>query len=128
MVKAISTNNAPEAIGPYSQAIDLGQIVFVSGQIPLNPSTMEIVSEDVSEQTTQVMKNVGAILEEAGLNYAHIAKANIYLASMEDFQTVNEIYASFLQEPYPARAAIEVSRLPKDVKVEVEVVAHRSDA
>ncbi|QST00434.1 MULTISPECIES: Rid family detoxifying hydrolase [Pontibacillus] len=128
MVKAISTNNAPEAIGPYSQAIDLGQIVFVSGQIPLNPSTMEIVSDDVSEQTTQVMKNVGAILEEAGLNYAHIAKANIYLASMEDFQTVNEIYASFLQEPYPARAAIEVSRLPKDVKVEVEVVAHRSDA
>ncbi|GGD26064.1 RidA family protein [Pontibacillus salipaludis] len=128
MVKAISTNNAPEAIGPYSQAIDLGQIVFVSGQIPLNPSTMEIVSDDVSEQTTQVMKNVGAILEEAGLNYAHIAKANIYLASMEDFQTVNEIYASFLQEPYPARAAIEVSRLPKDVKIEVEVVAHRSDA
>ncbi|MCD5325427.1 MULTISPECIES: Rid family detoxifying hydrolase [Pontibacillus] len=128
MVKAISTNKAPEAIGPYSQAIDLGQIVFVSGQIPLNPSTMEIVSDDVSEQTTQVMKNVGAILEEAGLNYAHIAKANIYLASMEDFQTVNEVYASFLQEPYPARAAIEVSRLPKDVKVEVEVVAHRSDA
>lgn len=128
MVKAISTNKAPEAIGPYSQAIDLGQILFVSGQIPLNPSTMEIVSDDVSEQTTQVMKNVGAILEEAGLNYAHIAKANIYLASMEDFQTVNEVYASFLQEPYPARAAIEVSRLPKDVKVEVEVVAHRSDA
>lgn len=128
MVKAISTNNAPEAIGPYSQAIDLGQIVFVSGQIPLNPSTMEIVSDDVTEQTTQVMKNVGAILEEAGLNYAHIAKANIYLSSMEDFQTVNEIYASFLQEPYPARAAIEVSRLPKDVKVEVEVIAHRSDA
>jgi len=123
MFKPIATDQAPEAIGPYSQAVDLGNLVMVSGQIPLDPNTQQFVSDDVKEQTEQVMKNVGAILEEAGLTYKNIAKANIYLASMDDFSVVNEVYASFLSEPYPARAAIEVSRLPKGAKVEVEAIA-----
>ncbi|QHE51008.1 RidA family protein [Pontibacillus sp. HMF3514] len=123
MFKPIATDQAPEAIGPYSQAVDLGNLVMVSGQIPLDPNTQQFVSDDVKEQTEQVMKNVGAILEEAGLTYKNIAKANIYLASMDDFAVVNEVYASFLSEPYPARAAIEVSRLPKGAKVEVEAIA-----
>jgi 2-iminobutanoate/2-iminopropanoate deaminase len=123
MFKAISTDKAPAAIGPYSQAADLGNLLFISGQIPLNPETMEFVSDDVDTQAHQVMKNLGAILEEAGLTYRHIAKANIYLDSMGDFATVNEIYASYLSEPYPARAAVEVSKLPKGAKVEIEAIA-----
>ncbi|KHE71470.1 RidA family protein [Halobacillus sp. BBL2006] len=123
MFKAISTDKAPAAIGPYSQAADLGNLLFISGQIPLDPETMEFVSDDVDAQAHQVMKNLGAILEEAGLTYRHVAKANIYLASMDDFATVNEIYASYLSEPYPARAAVEVSKLPKGAKVEIEAVA-----
>ncbi|MYL34910.1 RutC protein [Pontibacillus yanchengensis] len=123
MFKPIATDQAPAAIGPYSQAVDLGNLLFVSGQIPLDPETQAFVSDDVKEQTEQVMKNVGAILKEAGLDYKHIAKANIYLDNMDDFAVVNEVYASFLSEPYPARAAIEVGRLPKGAKVEVEAIA-----
>lgn len=123
MFKPINTDQAPAAIGPYSQATDLGNLLFISGQIPLNPETMEFVSDDVATQTEQVMKNLGAILEEAGLDYQNIAKANIYLDSMEDFSIVNEVYASFLSEPYPARAAVEVSKLPKGAKVEIEAIA-----
>lgn len=126
MLNTISTDKAPAAIGPYSQAVDLGDLLFVSGQIPINPETEAFVSDDVKEQTEQVMKNVGAILNEAGLSYQHIAKATIFLASMDDFATVNEVYASFLSEPYPARAAVEVSRLPKDAKVEIEVIAKKN--
>lgn len=123
MFKPVSTNHAPAAIGPYSQAVDLGDLVFISGQIPLDPTTMEFVSDDVSEQTHQVMKNLGAILQEAGLSYKNIAKASIFLDSMDDFARVNEIYASYLSEPYPARAAVEVSKLPKGAKVEIEAIA-----
>ncbi|MGI8314728.1 RidA family protein [Halobacillus mangrovi] len=123
MFKAISTDQAPAAIGPYSQAADLGNLLFISGQIPLDPKTMEFVSDDVSNQTHQVMRNLGAILEEAGLSYRNIAKANIYLASMDDFSVVNDIYASYLSEPYPARAAVEVSKLPKGALVEIEAIA-----
>ncbi|MBA2176352.1 RidA family protein [Halobacillus locisalis] len=123
MFKPISTNQAPAAIGPYSQAVDLGNMLFISGQIPLDPNTMEFVSEDIEAQTHQVMKNVGAILKEAGLDYQHLAKASIFLDSMDDFSKVNDIYASYLSEPYPARAAVEVSRLPKGAKVEIEAIA-----
>lgn len=127
MKKVYSTNNAPEAIGPYSQAVEVGDLIFISGQIPLDPDTMEIVSDNVEEQTHQVMKNLEAILREANLDFTHVAKMTILLDSMEDFAKVNEIYASYLQEPYPARAAFEVSRLPKDVKVEIEAIASRSN-
>ncbi|MFC7322703.1 RidA family protein [Halobacillus campisalis] len=123
MFKPLATDQAPAAIGPYSQAADVGNLIFISGQIPLNPETMEFVSEKVEEQAHQVMKNLGAILEEAGLTYKNIAKANIYLDSMDDFAIVNEVYASYLSEPYPARAAVEVSKLPKGAKVEIEAIA-----
>ena len=125
MKKAYSTKEAPEAIGPYSQAVEVGDLVFISGQIPLDPKSMEIVSEDVADQTHQVMKNLEAILKEANLQFKDVAKMTILLNSMDDFATVNEIYASYLEEPYPARADFEVSRLPKDVKVEIEAIASK---
>ncbi|MBX0359312.1 RidA family protein [Halobacillus sp. Nhm2S1] len=125
MFKAVSTNQAPSAIGPYSQATDLGNIVFISGQIPLDPETMEFVSNDIQEQTHQVMKNILAILEEVNLSFKNVVKMNIYLDSMDDFAVVNDVYASYLTEPYPARAAVEVSKLPKGAKVEIEAIATR---
>lgn len=126
MFKTISTDQAPSAIGPYSQATDLGNLVFISGQIPLDPETMEFVSDDVKEQTSQVMENISAILKEAGLTFTNVVKMNIYLDSMENFSIVNDIYASYLSEPYPARAAVEVSQLPKGAKVEIEAIATRN--
>ncbi|WP_173917384.1 RidA family protein [Halobacillus sp. Marseille-Q1614] len=125
MFKSLSTKQAPEAIGPYSQAVETGDLLFISGQIPLDPETMEFVSDNVKEQTEQVMKNIGAILQEAGLSYKHIVKANIFMDSMDDFAVVNEVYASFLSEPYPARAAIQAAKLPKGAKVEIEAIAVR---
>ncbi|MFD2655009.1 RidA family protein [Gracilibacillus thailandensis] len=125
MVKAVHTNKAPQAIGPYSQAIDAGDLVFVSGQIPLNPETMEVVEGDIAAQTNQVMKNLAAILTEAGLTFANVVKFTIYITNMDDFATINEAYAKFLEEPYPARATVEVSKLPKGVGVEMDVIAKK---
>ncbi|MFD1020883.1 RidA family protein [Thalassobacillus hwangdonensis] len=123
MFKTYETTKAPAAIGPYSQATEAGNLVFISGQIPLDPETQQFISEDVKEQAKQVMHNLGAILEEAGLTYRNIVKANIYLDSMDDFAVVNEVYASYLSEPYPARAAVAVATLPKGAKVEIEAIA-----
>lgn len=123
MVKAINTENAPAAIGPYSQAIQAGEFLFVSGQIPVDPETGEIV-EGIEKQTEQVMENLKAVLKEAGTDFSQAVKFTIYLNSMEDFATVNQIYGNYLIEPYPARATIEVSRLPKDVLVEIDCIAH----
>ncbi len=125
MVKALHTNKAPQAIGPYSQAIDIGDLVFVSGQIPLDPETMEVVEGDIAAQTEQVMKNLQAILSEAGLTFANVAKFTIYITDMDNFATINETYSTFLQEPYPARATVEVSKLPKGVGVEMDVIAKK---
>ncbi|MFC4386366.1 RidA family protein [Gracilibacillus marinus] len=125
MVKAIHTANAPQAIGPYSQAIDAGDFVFVSGQIPLNPQTMEVVEGDIAKQTEQVMKNLQAVLEEANLTFSNVVKFTIYITNMDDFATINEVYATFLKEPYPARATVEVSKLPKGVGVEMDVIAKK---
>ncbi|WP_026568744.1 MULTISPECIES: RidA family protein [Sediminibacillus] len=122
--KEIQTKAAPQAIGPYSQAIEAGGFVFVSGQIPIDPATGEVV-EGIEQQTNQVMKNLQAVLEEADLTFANVAKFTIYLASMDDFATVNEEYAGYLSKPYPARATVEVSRLPKDVRIEMDVLAVR---
>jgi len=123
MVKEIHTENAPAAIGPYSQAIEAGDFIYVSGQIPVEPATGEVV-EGIEEQTHQVLKNLKAILTEAGATFSQVVKFTIYLASIEDFATVNEIYGSYLEKPYPARATVEVSRLPKDVLVEMDVVVY----
>lgn len=123
MVKAIHTENAPAAIGPYSQAIQAGDFLYVSGQIPIDPATGEVV-EGIENQTKQVLNNLKAILDEAGTDFSHVTKFTIFIKDMNNFATINEIYGSFLEEPYPARATVEVSRLPKDVLVEMDVVAY----
>lgn len=126
MVKEIYTNQAPAAIGPYSQAIEAGDFVFVSGQIGINPENGEVVT-GIENQTNQVMTNLKNILEQAGTKFSQVAKFTIYLASMDDFATVNEIYGSYLEKPYPARATVEVGRLPKDVLVEIDAVAYKGN-
>lgn len=123
MVKAIHTENAPAAIGPYSQAIRAGDFVYVSGQIGVDPATSEVV-EGIEAQTHQVLKNLQAILTEAGADFSQVVKFSIFLVSMDDFALVNDIYGSYLEQPYPARATIEASRLPKDVLVEMDVVVY----
>lgn len=119
-IKAVKPENAPKALGPYSPATKLGDFVYLSGQIPLDPETGEVVGTDIEEQTHQVMKNIGAVLADMGLAYKHIIKTTIYVADLNDFDKLNEVYGSYLEEPYPARSCVEVARLPKDVKVEIE--------
>lgn len=118
----INTPSAPKAIGPYSQAVKSGSLVFISGQIPLDPKTMELVGEDVVRQTHQVFKNLSAIAKASGGNLIDIVKMTIYLTNLDNFSKINEIMASYFQEPYPARATIEVSALPKAALVEVEAI------
>lgn len=118
----VQTDQAPQAIGPYSQAIVAGGLVFCSGQIPLTPSG-ELVVGDVEAQTHQVMKNLGAVLEAAGSSYAKVVQTTCYLADMNDFPIFNKVYAEYVREPFPARATVQVARLPRDVKVEVACIA-----
>ncbi len=124
MKKVISTNNAPGAIGPYSQAIDTGAFVFASGQIPINPATGEIPA-GIEAQTTQAIANVKGILEAAGLTIDNVVKTTVFLADMGEFAEMNKIYAQHFTEPFPARSAVAVKDLPKGVRVEIEVLAAR---
>ena len=119
--QVIHTDNAPKAIGPYSQAVKAGNMLFVSGQVPFVPETMEIVEGDVKAQTAQSLKNVQAILAEAGLDFSHVVKSTVFIKDMNEFAQINEVYAEFFGENKPARACVEVARLPKDIKVEIEV-------
>ena len=121
--QVIHTDNAPKAIGPYSQAVKAGNMLFVSGQVPFVPETMEIVEGDVKAQTAQSLKNVQAILDEAGLDFSHVVKSTVFIKDMNECAQINEVYAEFFGENKPARACVEVARLPKDVKVEIEVIA-----
>jgi len=118
----ISTINAPAAIGPYSQAIRHGNTVYLSGQIPLNPETMEVVTGDISAQAHRVFKNLRSVCEAAGGSLDDIVKVNIYMTNLGDFSTVNQVMAEYFSEPYPARATVGVSALPLGVEVEVEAV------
>ena len=122
MKQIISTPNAPQAIGPYSQAVEANGFVFISGQIPINPANGQI-PEGIESQTEQVMRNIGAILEAAGLTYANVVKTTVLLQSIADFATMNGIYAKYFATDCPARAAFEVSALPKGALIEVEVIA-----
>jgi len=119
----LSTPDAPAAIGPYSQAITAGGFVFVSGQIPLDPTTGQIVPGGITEQTQQVLQNLGAILTAAGRSYADVVKTTVYLADMSEFATMNAVYATYFAAPYPARATVQAARLPRDVKVEIDLIA-----
>ncbi len=118
----ISTPDAPEAIGPYSQAVKVGNTVWISGQIPLVPGSMELVTGDISEQATQVFKNLAAVAEAAGGDLNNAVKINISLTNMDDFAAVNEVMSSFLEPPFPARACVQVAGLPKGVAIEVEAI------
>lgn len=122
-MKALHTNNAPAAIGPYSQAIEVNDFVFASGQIPINPATGEIVEGGIKEQTRQALTNASKIMEEAGLSLANVIKTTVFMADMNDFAAMNEVYATFFNEPYPARSAVAVKTLPKNVLIEVECIA-----
>lgn len=123
MKEVVSTENAPGAIGPYSQAIKTGNMVFVSGQIPIDPKTGEFVSNEVIEQTEQVLKNLSAVLEAAGSNLNNVVKTTVFLADMNDFTAMNEVYAKYFSENKPARATVQAARLPKDARVEIECIA-----
>ena len=123
MKQVIHTDSAPAAIGPYSQAIQIGDLLFVSGQVPIDPSTGAIVEGDIKAQAQQSLNNLKAILNAAGTNMGAVVKTTVFLADMNDFAAMNEVYAQFFQEPYPARSAVQVARLPKDAKVEIEAIA-----
>jgi len=120
---AISTQKAPAAIGPYSQAIQVGNLVFASGQIPINPQTGAIVEGGIREQAHQALANVKAVLEAAGLSLSNVVKTTIFLADINDFAEVNTIYGTYFTEPYPARSAVSVKALPKGALIEIEVIA-----
>ncbi|MBR4455964.1 MAG: RidA family protein [Solobacterium sp.] len=123
MFKEISTANAPAAVGPYSQAIAVGQFIFASGQIPLDPETQTIKGETAAEQAEQVFANIEAVLKEAGASMNDVVKSTVFLTDLKDFSAVNEVYASHFAKPFPARSCVEVSSLPKGAKVECEVIA-----
>lgn len=122
-MKAISTNNAPAAIGPYSQAIEVNGFVYASGQLPIDPATGAFPEGGIKEQTAQSIKNAQMILEAAGTDLKHVVKTTVYLANMSDFAAMNEVYSQFFTEPFPARSAVAVKDLPKGALVEVEVLA-----
>ena len=123
MKKIIHTKKAPAALGPYSQAVEVNGVLFVSGQIPFVPETMALISEDIQDQTKQSLENIKAILEAAGYTFKNVIKATVFIKNMEDFALMNEVYNEYLGNIKPARACVEVARLPKDVKVEIEVIA-----
>lgn len=125
MKEIINTKNAPSAIGPYSQAVWAGDLLLMSGQIALNPETGVMENESLASETHRVMKNIAGILEAAGMNYSNILKASIFIKDMNEFSQINEIYASYLQEPYPARETVEVARLPKDARIEISIIAKK---
>jgi len=125
MKTIIQTSKAPAAVGPYSQAVEAGGFLYISGQIPIDPADGEMVTGDIRVQTDRVLKNLGAILENAGLTYAHVVKCTCLLSDMNDFKKMNEVYAQYFTGNQPARAAFEVARLPLDALIEIEAIAAR---
>jgi 2-iminobutanoate/2-iminopropanoate deaminase len=123
MIEIVSTPNAPKALGPYSQALKVGNFVFCSGQIPINPSTNEITAVTVEDQTRQAISNLSAVLSEAGTSLANVVKTTVFVKDMNDFAAVNGVYAEMFGDTKHARSCVEVARLPKDVKVEIECIA-----
>lgn len=128
MKQEVKTDKAPKAIGPYSQAIVANGFVFASGQIPIDPATGEVNTGSIEEQTELVLKNLRAVLEASGSSLENVVKATVFLQDMNDFSRMNEVYAKFFKPPFPARAAVQVARLPRDVKVEIEAIAEKKPA
>jgi 2-iminobutanoate/2-iminopropanoate deaminase len=121
--KAVSAPNAAKPIGPYSPAIRAGNLLFLSGQVGFDPSTGALVGRDISEQTDQVMRNISALLNAAGTDFAHVVRTTVFLADMDEFAKMNEIYARYVVDPPPARSTVQVARLPRDARVEIDVIA-----
>lgn len=124
-MNAVFTPNAPAAVGPYSQAVDCGDFVFLSGQIPLVPQTGLVVEGGIEAQATQMFENIKAVLAEAGLDFSNVVKTTVFMTDLSQFSTFNNIYASYFKAPYPARSCVEISALPKGVLVECELIAKR---
>ncbi|WP_024784297.1 RidA family protein [Streptococcus mutans] len=122
-MKKIHTDKAPTAIGPYVQGKIVGNLLFASGQVPLSPETGQVIGTTIEEQTQQVLKNISAILTETGTDFDHVVKTTCFLSDIDDFVPFNEVYATAFKSDFPARSAVEVARLPKDVKIEIEVIA-----
>jgi 2-iminobutanoate/2-iminopropanoate deaminase len=123
MKQGVSSPDAPKAIGPYSQAVRAGQLLFVSGQVPLDPSTGQLVNGDIAAQTRRVFDNLGAVLKAGGRSFTDVVRTTVFLTDMNDFAAMNEVYGQYFSEPYPARATVQVARLPKDARVEIDVIA-----
>jgi len=121
--QAIATPGAPRAIGPYSPALRVGNLLFVSGQISIDPATGQMVTGDITRQTDQVMRNLSAILEAAGTDFGHVARTTVFLTDMNEFGAMNDVYGRYVTDPPPARSTVQVSRLPRDVRVEIDVIA-----
>ena len=121
--QAISSANAPQAIGPYSPALRAGQLLFISGQVPIDPATGAVVTGDVAAQTRRVLENIGALLTAGGLTHADLVRTTVFLADMNDFAAMNEVYRTYLTEPYPARSTVEAARLPRDARIEIDAIA-----
>ncbi|XOD67045.1 MAG: RidA family protein [Flavobacteriales bacterium Tduv] len=126
MKKNLSTVQAPKAIGPYSQAVIVNNFLYISGQIPIDPKTQKVVTQDIESQTRQVMRNLQAILLEAGIDFENVIKTSIFIKNMDHFPIINRIYSEYFKAGnYPARETVEVARLPKDVKIEISLIAHK---
>ena len=123
MLSAVSTGSAPKALGPYSQAIRAGQFLFVSGQVPIDPATGELVHGDIADQTRRALQNIGEILTAGGASFQQVVRTTVYLADLSDFAAMNDVYATFFAAPQPARSTIQAARLPRDARVEVDVIA-----
>jgi 2-iminobutanoate/2-iminopropanoate deaminase len=121
--QAVSTPSAPQAIGPYSQGVRAGSLLFVSGQVPIDPTTGNIIDGDIAAQTHRVFQNIGEILKAGGASFDHVVRTTVFLADMNDFTAMNAVYATYFAAPAPARATVQVSRLPKDARVEIDVIA-----
>lgn len=120
---AITSPDAPKAIGPYSSALRAGNLLFISGQVPFDPRTGEMVAGDIGAETRRVLENVGALLNAAGLTFAHVARTTVFLADMNDFPAMNDVYRTFFTEPYPARSTVQAARLPRDARIEIDAIA-----
>jgi 2-iminobutanoate/2-iminopropanoate deaminase len=123
MLSAVSSESAPKALGPYSQAIRAGQFLFVSGQVPIDAGTGELVQGGIAEQTRRVFQNIGEVLRAGGASFEHVARTTVYLADLDDFAAMNEVYATFFTAPQPARSTIQAARLPRNARIEIDVIA-----
>jgi 2-iminobutanoate/2-iminopropanoate deaminase len=124
VIQAVSTGSAPKALGPYSQAIRAGDLLFVSGQVPIDPATGEMIGGDIAEQTRRALRNIGEILNASGASFQQVVRTTVYLADLADFPLMNETYGTFFTPPQPARSTIQAARLPRDARVEIDVVAY----